>query len=135
MDGSALNFNPLLVEKMLEISARCQRRLVEGETFGTARCLCNKVCPLTDFKLERSKHIPFVRNICAGCEGNVKDMALVICARCKDVVCAVPPHRIKNGFTIKADVIYHVAVCCKCEANTKSVQIAERTIYELQLNK
>lgn len=133
MDGDT--FSAEAVDKMTLVSAKSTREFQEGETFGTVMCLCNKRKPVTDFSIKKSSQVHYIENVCQGCKHTASALALLVCARCKDIIVGIPPHRDKAGFALKAGVVYHVASCYKCVPGTETAKIIERVVFDAQNKK
>ncbi len=134
MAASDFDFNPKLIQVMGKVAEAAQRKEAEKKETKWLRCLCGKERPEEEFLELRSSQVKYRHNICPGCESLIRGMSPLVCVRCKIIDVCIPPGREKNGFEIRAGVVYHLPRCLKCSPNITSVQIVERTVFDLQQN-
>lgn len=102
---------------------------------GTLRCACRKkvigvdeltpcVSPVLGAVLD---------DICRECRKDTRQMALLVCVGCRQVVSRLAPHRDDSGFTFEPGGIYHVTACPVCRPALKEGQpscLIEKELYD-----
>ncbi len=77
---------------------------------------------------------PVVDCVCKQCAfehgKDLKDLARVVCATCRETVFLIDPHKERTGFTWSAGFIGHVATCpCCSEEPIAGSPIAEKIAF------
>lgn len=98
-------------------------------------CACQKIKPLSEFKVANSGVVTFTDNICKGCEHLAKGLASVVCTKCKEVVARVEPHKDRTGFAFTSDRVYHTGACPNCAPGLTFSPIIEKVIHDRRLGR
>ena len=114
-------------------------RIIDDKT--TTRCACDKVVETITMPRRHSGVIPYLDNVCHGCEDRAKGLAPVVCVRCHRVAGRMPPAKDKYGFEIQAGRTYHIEKCPICspadfalEGQVEPGEVAAKTpIIEMNL--
>lgn len=108
-----------------------ETRIVDG--VSTMKCACDKVVETITMKARHSGVCPFIDNICHGCEGHAKGLAVIICATCHRVCGRLPPATDPYGFKIEPERIYHVQECALCQPGKFKAGMNKSPIIEMVL--
>lgn len=68
--------------------------------------------------------------VCPECRKTYKDLARVICAKCKITIGRTIPKVLDNGFVIKKNMLLHVNRCNICTPGLKTSTIIEIDLWE-----
>jgi hypothetical protein len=79
------------------------------------KCACQKMVPLSNFRVYNTGLINAVDNVCPGCRHGLEKYAIIVCARCRAVVARIEPHKDKTGFVFEPGRSYHLDCCAICE--------------------
>lgn len=88
-----------------------------GETWDMSigTCVCGRTVPLDQFLTYHTGLIPVVDGACPACRHATKDMAKLVCARCRAVVARIDPNTDPTGFKFETGKSYHMDCCAICE--------------------
>lgn len=103
------------------------------------KCACDKVVDVISLPRMHSGVVPYIDNVCRGCESHRKGLATIICVQCHRVAMRMPPMTDKWGFKIEAGKTYHLQFCPICEPSVLNAsakygaEVAATPIVEMLL--
>lgn len=100
------------VKRRHEAESARQTHIVDGSS--TMHCACDKVVKTLDMPRGHSGVVPFIDNICPGCEQQAKGLSPVICGTCHKVAGRLQPETDRHGFKIERGRCYHIERCPSC---------------------
>lgn len=104
--------------------------IVDGEL--TMRCACDYKVKTLDMPRRHSGVVPYIDNLCDGCEKEAKGLAIVVCATCHRVCGRLKPLKDQWGFKVEAGKHYHTKECPACQpAKFKAGQVKSPIIEML----
>lgn len=106
-----------------------QRHAYTWDNAGLIKCACGKWQKAVEMPIRFTGVLNIVDNVCPQCAGQDKGMARIVCARCKQVVARMKPHRDQHGFTYREGVYYHVEECPGCVPETRQSMIVEKILF------
>lgn len=95
-------------------------------------CACGKKVPVTDLMQLNTGVIVMPNDVCKGCKEGMKmdkEMARVVCIKCKRVIGRIKPTVDKQGFEFKAGKTYHMESCGHCDPDRGKYMIIEKYIH------
>jgi hypothetical protein len=81
----------------------------------TMKCACDKIVKTLEMPQRHSGVVPYIDNICPGCEDQAKGLSPVVCATCHRVCGRLPPSKDQFGFKVEAGKHYHALECPICQ--------------------
>lgn len=92
-------------------------------------CACRKMVELHSLQIRDSGVIRYLDNVCDCC-ADKREMAAVICVRCKVVVMHLTPHTDKKGFVYGKGKVYHTEACPGCKPGITSAPVIEKILFD-----
>lgn len=124
--------NPLLsyIDTLRQMPPPKPMRLVTAEDVNFMKCMCGHRRRRSDMPRVSSGVVVFSDNVCRGCVKKYRDLATVVCAKCKDVLGRVEPGTDpKDRFTFERGAIYHILYCDSCTPGLSNSEVIERILW------
>ena len=68
--------------------------------------------------------------ICPECQNTYKELATLVCGRCKTTIARIIPKKMDNGYTVKRREVLHTDTCGCCAPNKQISYIKEIAHWE-----
>lgn len=101
-------------------------------------CACGKKVPVTKLMQLNTGVIIMPNDVCKGCKEGMKldkEMARVVCIKCKRVIGRIKPTVDKQGFEFKAGKTYHMESCGHCDPDRGKYMIIEKHLHSRKLGR
>lgn len=95
-------------------------------------CACGKKVPITSLEELNTGVFKIIGDVCKGCKDGKRldrELARVVCSRCKRVITRIKPATDHTGFTFQAGKTYHLAECALCNPKIEQCPIIEKVIW------
>lgn len=96
-------------------------------------CACGKRVHIADLEELNTGVFKTYNDICKNCPTGHKldkELARVVCASCKRVICRIKPAKDKTGFKFIAGRTYHLATCALCAPGKERYPIIEKVLWD-----
>lgn len=96
------------------------------------KCACGKMVHVNSLEALDTGVFKTLNDVCVGCKDGKKidkELARVVCARCKRVIIRLKPAKDVTGFTFEAGRTYHVSECSLCNPSIQRCPIIEKVLW------
>lgn len=101
------------------------------------KCVCGKMVPVASLESLDTGVFKTLNDVCIGCPDGKKidkELARVVCARCKRILIRLKPATDATGFKFEAGRTYHVSECSLCNPNIQRCPIIEKVLWNKSHN-